>query len=30
LPENTGDNGMDVIVVELRGHAAKPHKAVKK
>jgi quercetin dioxygenase-like cupin family protein len=30
LPENTGDNGMDVIVVELKGHAAKPHKAEKK
>ena len=26
LPENTGDNGMDVIVVELKGHAAKPAK----
>jgi quercetin dioxygenase-like cupin family protein len=24
LPENTGDAGMDVIVVELKGHAAKP------
>jgi len=24
LPENTGDVGMDVIVVELKGHAAKP------
>jgi beta-alanine degradation protein BauB len=24
LPENTGDTGMDVIVVELKGHAAKP------
>ena len=24
LPENTGDNGMDVVVVELKGHAAKP------
>src|SRR5436305_13505176 len=23
LPENTGDNGMDVIVVELKGKAAK-------
>ncbi|HEX9111986.1 MAG TPA: hypothetical protein VF845_10945 [Terriglobales bacterium] len=31
LPENTGDNGMDVIVVELKGHAtAKPQKAEKK
>jgi quercetin dioxygenase-like cupin family protein len=24
LPENTGDARMDVIVVELKGHAAKP------
>lgn len=24
LPENTGDAGMDVIVVELKGKAAKP------
>jgi len=24
LPENTGDAGMDVIVVELKGYAAKP------
>jgi quercetin dioxygenase-like cupin family protein len=24
MPENTGDNGMDVIVVELKGKAAKP------
>jgi len=24
LPENTSDVGMDVIVVELKGHAAKP------
>ena len=24
LPENTGDAGMDVIVIELKGHAAKP------
>ena len=23
LPENTSDNGMDVIVIELKGHAAK-------
>ena len=30
LPENTGDNGMDVIVVELKGSAAKPAKAEKK
>ena len=27
LPENTSDQGMDVIVVELKGHAAKPAKA---
>jgi len=26
LPENTGDAGMDAIVVELKGHAAKPAK----
>src|SRR5437667_10974380 len=25
-PENTGDNGMDVIVVELKGNAAKGEK----
>jgi hypothetical protein len=24
LPENTGDKGMDVIVIELKGNAAKP------
>lgn len=30
LPENTGDAGMDVIVVELKGHAAKPAKTEKK
>src|SRR3974390_2343984 len=24
LPENTGDTGMDAIVVELKGHTAKP------
>jgi len=24
LPENTGDAAMDLIVVELKGHAAKP------
>ena len=24
LPENTGDAGMDVIVIELKGHTAKP------
>jgi quercetin dioxygenase-like cupin family protein len=27
LPENTGDSGMDLIVVELKGKAAKPAKA---
>ena len=27
LPENTGDAGMDVIVVELKGKAAAPAKA---
>jgi quercetin dioxygenase-like cupin family protein len=26
LPENLGDNGMDLIVVELKGKAAKPAK----
>ncbi len=30
LPENTGDNAMDVIVVELKGKAAKPAKMEKK
>jgi len=30
LPENTGDSGMDVIVVELKGKMAKPAKMVKK
>ena len=30
LPENTSDKGMDVIVVELKGKAAKPAKAEKK
>jgi len=29
LPENTGDSGMDVIVVELKGKAGKPAKAEK-
>jgi len=29
LPENTGDKGMEVIVVDLNGHAAKHHKAKK-
>jgi quercetin dioxygenase-like cupin family protein len=27
LPENTGDNAMDIIVIELKGKAAKPAKA---
>jgi len=27
LPENTGDNGMDLILVELNGHAAKTAKS---
>ena len=26
LPENTGDAAMDIIVVELKGHAVKPAK----
>ena len=26
LPENTGDKEMDAIVIELKGHAAKPAK----
>jgi quercetin dioxygenase-like cupin family protein len=30
LPENTGDAGMDVIVIELKGHAAKPAKTAMK
>ena len=30
LPENTGDNGMDAILVELKGKAAQPAKAEKK
>jgi len=30
LPENTGDKGMEVIVVELKGHAAEHQKAEKK
>jgi len=30
LPENTGDKEMEVIVVELKGHATKHHKAEKK
>jgi quercetin dioxygenase-like cupin family protein len=29
LPENTSDTGMDVIVVELKGHAAKAKSAMK-
>lgn len=27
LPENTGDTAFDVIVIELKGHAAKPKMA---
>jgi quercetin dioxygenase-like cupin family protein len=30
LPENTGDHGMDLILVELKGHAAKSPKTEKK
>ena len=30
LPENLGDTGFDVIVVELKGHAAAPAKMEKK
>ena len=30
LPENTGDQALDVIVVELKGKAAKPSKAAPK
>ena len=30
LPENTGDAPMDIIVVELKGHAAKPAKTAMK
>ncbi|HYN16228.1 MAG TPA: hypothetical protein VES66_10635 [Terriglobales bacterium] len=30
LPENTGDTGMDLIVVELKGKPAMPAKAEKK
>jgi quercetin dioxygenase-like cupin family protein len=29
LPENTGDDGMDIILVELKGHAAKTKSAMK-
>jgi len=29
LPENTGDNAMDLIVVELKGHAAKAKSTMK-
>jgi quercetin dioxygenase-like cupin family protein len=29
LPENTGDKGMDLILVELKGHAAKAKSAMK-
>jgi quercetin dioxygenase-like cupin family protein len=30
LPENTGDQGFDVIVIELKGKATKPPKAAAK
>ena len=30
LPENTGDKAFDVIVIELKTPAAKPHAAMKK
>jgi quercetin dioxygenase-like cupin family protein len=30
LPENTGDQAFDVIVIELKGKAARPHKAAPK
>lgn len=29
LPENTGENGMDLIVVEMKGHASKAKSAMK-
>jgi quercetin dioxygenase-like cupin family protein len=29
LPENTGDDGMDIILVELKGHSAKAKSAMK-
>src|ERR1700732_2372887 len=29
LPENTGDNGMDIILVELKGHPGKEKSAMK-
>jgi len=29
LPENTGENGMDLILVELKGHPAKAKSAMK-
>jgi len=29
LPENTGDDGMDIILVELKGHAAKAKSKMK-
>ena len=29
LPENTGDNGMDIILVELKGHSAKAKSTMK-
>jgi hypothetical protein len=29
LPENTGDNGLDLILVELKGHAGKAKSTMK-
>ena len=29
LPENTGDSGMDAIVIEVKGHSSKPQTAKK-
>src|ERR1700737_2516069 len=29
LPENTGDNGMDIILVELKGHSGKAKSGMK-
>ena len=29
LPENTGDNGMDIILVELKGHSGKAKSTMK-
>ena len=30
LPENTGDAGMDAVLIELKGHTNKPEHATKK